>query len=280
MENLKTVDIQPILKYIQKITGIQLDESKGYLLETRLGRLLKEFNCSSFFDLYQKAKTDRSGSIEQKIIDEITTTETSFFRDNAPFQMLQYKILPDLIDRKKAASMGISPLHIRIWSAGCSTGQELYSIAMVLKEMLGEMGGYQFLLLGTDISNRAIAQASRGEYSQFEIQRGMLPNKLQKYFTFNGSRWRINEDIRVMVTFKKVNLLNPFNNLGLFDIIFCRNVAVYFSLEDRRSLFERVEKSLDDEGYLIIGSTETLTNIYPRFEPKRYLRSVFYQLKK
>jgi chemotaxis protein methyltransferase CheR len=266
-------------QYIQELSGIHLDKSKDYLLETRLASVLEEENCTSFFQLYQKARHLQGEGLRQKIIDRISTNETLFFRDKGPFELLQHKIIPDLIDARRAVSSGFFPTPIRIWSAACSTGQEIYSIAMVLKELLIDLKRYRIRLLGTDLSNAAIACASRGEYNQFEIKRGLPEDKLNKYFTFNGSAWRINDEIRAMVTFKKVNLMAPLDGLGKFDIVFCRNVGVYFNVADRKKLFGNMRRIMEKDGYLIIGATESLINVDPLFEPRRYLRSVFYQQK-
>ncbi len=275
---IKPDEIKIVIKYIKDISGIALDQSKVYLLETRLGNLLKENGCSSYGELCRKAKSDLSKSIEKKIIDAISTNETLFFRDNGPFEVLQHKILPDLIDRRTAKSSGLLPTSIRIWSAACSTGQEVYSISMVLKELLPDLKKYNIKLLGTDISDAAVAQASYGTYNRFEIERGLSKDKLEKYFTLNGSDWKIKDEIRSMAVFRKINLMHPFKILGKFDIVFCRNVAIYFSLEDRKKLFEKIAEILEPDGYLIIGSTESLTGICPQFIPQRHIRSIFYQL--
>jgi len=279
MIKVTTDDIKAISKYILHISGIDLKESKAYLIETRLGDLMKEYKCSSYRELCSKAKTDSNKAIENKIIDAISTNETLFFRDIRPFEVLQHKILPDLIDRRTERSSGLLPIPIRIWSAACSTGQEVYSIAMVLKELLLDLKKYNVKLLGTDISDSAIGQASYGTYNKFEIERGLSKEKLQKYFIPNGGNWKINDEIRAMVSFAKQNILKPLAGLGKLDIIFCRNVGIYFNLENRKKLFENIASILAPDGYLIIGSTESLTGICSLFEPKRYLRTIYYQLK-
>jgi chemotaxis protein methyltransferase CheR len=272
-------DIKSISKYILDISGINLDESKAYLVETRLSGLIKEYGCSSYRELCGIAKADPKNTIENEIINAISTNETLFFRDKGPFEVLQHKILPDLIDRRTERSSGNFPVPIRIWSAACSTGQELYSIAMVLKELLPDLKKYNVKLLGTDISDSAIGQASYGTYNKFEVERGLSKDKLQKYFVPNGGNWRICDEIRTMVSFSKRNILKPLESLGKLDIIFCRNVAIYFNLEDRIKLFENIAGILEPDGYLIVGSTESLTGICNIFEPKKYLRTIYYQLK-
>lgn len=279
MVKIKPDEIKLLSKYILDITGISIDLSKAYLLETRLGKLLDTENCATYTDLYFAARKDSLKKIEKKIIDAITTNETLFFRDKNPFELLQHKIVPEIIDSHSSANSGNKSSPIRIWSAACSTGQELYSIAIILKELLFDVLKYHIQLLGTDISNAAVTQASAGVYNKFEIERGLSPEKLQRYFTPNGLSWKIKDEIRAMASFKNINLQEPFNYLGKFDIIFCRNVAIYFTLEDRKKLFDRIADNLEPNGFLIIGSTESLTGVCPRFVPKRHLNSIFYQLK-
>ncbi|MBN1850796.1 MAG: protein-glutamate O-methyltransferase CheR [Deltaproteobacteria bacterium] len=272
-------EIKIISQYIYQITGIALDEKKAYLIETRLSGLIDEHGCKSYLELYHKAKQDAGRTLERKIINAMTTNETLFFRDHSPFELFRHKLLPELIDKRTSKSFPNSPITLRIWSSACSTGQEVYSLAIVLRELLPNQTKYNVKLLGTDISDKAIAQASYGQYNKFEIERGLDRDKLERYFHPNGSHWKIKDDIRAMALFKKLNLMEPFNSLGKFDIIFCRNVAIYFTLEDRKKLFNRIADVLEPDGYLVIGSTESLTGICPRFEPQRHLRSIFYQLK-
>lgn len=271
-------EFRTLSTYIYSLCGISLDDSKKYLLETRLGGLLQEVGASSYSELYFKAKSDVTNILKRKVIDAVTTNETLFFRDTSPFDLLQHKILPDLIDARSKANKYM-PVSIRLLSAACSTGQEIYSVAIVLKELLGDLTKYRIKLLGTDISDSAIAQASRGIYNKVEMERGLPPGMLQKYFTDTGSGWKIRDEIRAMATFTNHNLMSPLAGLGKFDIVFCRNVAIYFNEKDKTALFDKIAGILEPDGYLIIGSTESIAGICPRFESKRYLRSVFYQLK-
>ena len=271
-------EVRTLTDYIYKISGIALDQSKVYLLETRLGALLDEYGCASYSEFHQKAIVDKGRTLERKIIDAITTNETLFFRDTSPFELLQHKIIPDLIDRRCAKSSGLSPMPLRIWSAACSTGQEIYSVAIVLKELLPDLKRYNLKLLGTDISDAAIAQASYGHYNKFEIERGLPEDKLTKYFHPNGNHWKIKDELRAMVVFKKMNLMLPFDEPGKFDVILCRNVAIYFSLEDRKKLFNKIAGILEQDGSLLIGATESLTGVCSRFQPQRHLKTIYYQL--
>jgi chemotaxis protein methyltransferase CheR len=278
MIKIKPDEIALLSKYIYGISGISIDKSKAYLLETRFSKILEEEGCSSYTELYHKSKGDPKKHLEYKIIDAITTNETLFFRDGGPFELMRHKLLPELIDARVAKNGGSKP-NLRIWSAASSTGQEVYSIAIVIKELLGSSTGYNLKLLGTDISDAAVSQASYGTYNKFEIERGLERSKLTKYFRSAGANWKVNDELRAMASFRKLNLMTPFTALGKWDIIFCRNVAIYFTLEDRKKLFSRLADVLEPDGYLVIGSTESLTGICPRFVPKRHLKSIFYQLK-
>jgi len=273
---IKPDEIQLFAKYIHGVSGIHIEASKAYLLETRLGRLLEAEGCATYGEFYQKVKTDRSEALEKKVVDAITTNETLFFRDANPFELLRHKIIPEVIDYHASRTIAAP---IRIWSAACSTGQEVYSIAIVLKELLGRANLVNIDLMGTDLSDAAVKQASYGAYNKFEIERGLPKNQLQRYFFSSGENWKVKDDIRSMATFRKFNLMQPFSALGKFDIIFCRNVAIYFTLEDRKKLFNKIADALEPNGFLIIGSTESLTGVCPRFVPKRHLKSIFYQLR-
>jgi chemotaxis protein methyltransferase CheR len=275
MIKLLPEELKPLAQYIYSVCAVSLDESKSYLIEGRLGPLLEQAGCSSYGAFLQRARGDASRDLERRVIDAITTNETLFFRDTAPFDLLRYKIVPDLIDRR--AHTGRSSL--RIWSAACSTGQEIYSIAMLLKEMLGDTDRYGVRLLGTDISNDAVARASRGLFTPIEITRGLADPLRQKYFVQGPKGWQIRDELRAMVSFKRMNLMDNFSALGRFDIVFCRNVAIYFNDRDRASLFSRIQHVLEPNGYLLVGAMESLSGVCPQFEAKRHLRSVFYQVK-
>jgi len=263
--------------YIHGLCGIQLDASKHYLIEGRLRPLLVQTKARTYSELYNKARSDRSGSLEQAIIDAVTTGETLFFRDGAPFDLLRQKLIPELINRRSRAGLGKIP--IRIWSAASSTGQEVYSIAIVLRELLGGFEKYDIRLLGTDISSEAIARAAAGIYKEVEMERGMPPGLLYRYFIQRDTGWQVCDEIRSLASFRALNLLRDFSMLGQFDIIFCRNVAIYFSEQDKASLFARLAKTLAPDGYLLIGATESIAAVSNGFEAIKQLRSVFYQRK-
>ncbi|MFO8031230.1 MAG: protein-glutamate O-methyltransferase CheR, partial [Desulfohalobiaceae bacterium] len=270
-------EIQSLAGYIYQISGIDLDEQKGYLIQTRLKPLLISMGLQSYQELYHQARADKTGELEKKIIDAISTQETLFFRDQAPFDLFKFKILPELIDKKKTS---IGKTKINIWSAACSTGQEVYSTAISLLQVLSDIRDFEIDILGTDISEKALAQASYGKYNTFEIERGLPKTILQKYFHPLPDGWRIKDEVRSLVKFQKQNLMQDFSRLGKFDVIFCRNVAIYFSHQDKIRIFSRLAKALEPHGYLILGGSESLSrDIAPQFESKRYLRATYYHLR-
>jgi chemotaxis protein methyltransferase CheR len=264
-------------RHIHEICGVNLDESKGYLIETRLAGLLRENGSGSWSELLHKVKTDVSRSLNLKVINAITTNETSFFRDTSPFDLLQHKLFPELIDRRNKS--GVRPVPIRILSAACSTGQEAYSTAIVLKELLRDFRGYDIRILGIDISDAAVKQASYAHFSRLELDRGLPQDKLSRYFEPVGEKWKVRDELRALASFRCANLLKPVISPAPFDIIFCRNVAIYFTEPDKIRLIRNLGQVLAKDGALIIGATESIAGLCPEFEPKRYLRAVFYQKK-
>jgi chemotaxis protein methyltransferase CheR len=267
---------QNVSQYIYSICAIALDETKDYLIEGRLSGLLTETKAPSFTQFINLAKSDGSGGLRRRIIDEITTNETLFFRDSAPFDLLRHKIVPEILDRRAKTN---SKAPIRIWSAACSTGQELYSIAILLRELLGDVSRHNIQLLGTDISDQAVSKASKAVFSGVEMSRGLTDAARSKSFVPDPGGWKLRDEIRAMASFRKLNLMDDFSSFGKFDIVFCRNVAIYFNDKDRASLFASIGRRMEKDSYLVIGSMESLSGICPQFEAKRHLRSVFYQLR-
>lgn len=279
MIKITSAEFMLLSKYIFDISGISLTQGKEYLIETRLNPVLEATGIKSYHDLCREAKRDPLKKIEKQIINAISTNETYFFRDMAPFNLLQNKIIPDLIDTRTNRGRSNFKTNIRLWSAANSTGQEIYSIAMLINELSLNENKVNIKLLGTDISDAAISQASYGKYNKFEVSRGLTPTKLNKFFNKTGDVWKIKDEIRAMVMFKKMNLMKPFIGLGKFDLILCRNVMIYFTPEDRKKIYKKIASVLAPDGYLLIGATESLTNDTNLFKSQRYLSSVFYQLK-
>ena len=268
-----SAEITFVTRLVDELCGVMLDDSKAYLIESRLGELARSSGCASYRDLCQKARYANDPALRQKIVDAITTQETLFFRDGNPFEALRHRLIPDLVDGKAGTPFA---RRIRIWSAAASTGQEPYSIAICLRETIPDIQAWDVQILATDISDGAIKQASLGRYAAHEIQRGMPQPLLAKYFTSQNGAWKIKDDVRAMVSFQKRNLLEPFTGIGPFDIIFCRNVAIYFDAPRRRDLFLRLADRLTPNGALLVGSSESLIDLGPRFAPQNHCRATYY----
>jgi len=262
-------EMNVIAPLVKELTGMILDDTKRYLVEARLGPLVEKAGCTSYAQLYRKVK-DGDAQLREAFIDAVSINETSFFRDGKPFDLLRHKLVPDLLENDVKR-------QVAIWSVACATGQECYSIAMALKDILFDFSRYNVKIFGTDISEDAIRTASRGEYTPFEVKRGLVSAQLDKYFSRSVSgNYRINDDLRSVIQFRKANIFEPFTVAGMFDIIFCRNVAIYFSREDRVRLFRMLAGKMKPEAVLIIGSTETLSGITDQFERRVFHGAVYF----
>jgi len=267
-------ELNGLIRHIESLSRIVLDESKAYLVESRLTPLLKELDCRGYGELLERVKSDRTGKTGDLVIDRISTKETSFFRDSHPFDLLAHKLVPDFYER-----CGLDrKVPLRIWSAACSTGQETYSIAMTLRETMGDLTERSIRIVGTDISDTALACASRGCYTKLELSRGLSADRLFRHFIRNDDGWKISDELRSQIFFQKVNLFEPPEGLGRFDIIFCRNVAIYFSQENRKKLFDEMAGYLAPGGVLLVGSTESLAGVTKRFCKREFRGKIYYEL--
>jgi chemotaxis protein methyltransferase CheR len=264
-------ELDVLIKYIRSKCGIVLDSSKAYLLETRLNPLIQELNIESFMALYDMLKKDYTGKISTKLIDAICTNETYFFRDESYFKIFVQKFIPDFFEKNPTGNM-------KVWSAAASTGQEVYSLALSLLDAGFDVSRNKVKFLATDISDKAIAKASSALYSQFEVSRGIDQKKLTKYFTKTDSNWKIADRVRAMVQFRKVNLMEPreIRSLGNFDLIYCRNVAIYFDHSDRKKMFDTFYEVLNPGGILVIGATESLMGVSTNFKKSSFNGVSFY----
>jgi chemotaxis protein methyltransferase CheR len=277
MQKITPTELTVLAKYIHEISGIVLDQSKDYLIESRLGPLLQREEFPNYSVLKNVASSDKSGRLAALIIDAITTNETSFFRDKHPFELLVHKLIPDCIKRQMEQGEAIKPA-INIWCAASSTGQEVYSVAMAIKESLGNLNNYRINIFGTDISKAVLSVASDGRYSKIEISRGISDERLKRHFSPDGQRWRISEELRSIIQFRQLNLLQPSSAFNKFDIIFCRYVAIYFSRENRKLLFNKLADQLKNNGVLLIGGTESIIGLTNRFSQKRIRNTTYYEL--
>ena len=250
---------------VRQLCGITLDDSKGYLVETRLGAIAARCGCSNFNELYFVLRHGHDQKLVELVIDAITTHETTWFRDGSPYDLLASKLVPDAIEARRALGQ---PKRLRIWSAACSTGQEPYSIAMVIKELLQDLSGWNIEILATDISSVTVAKAKTGLFSELDVSRTARPALMGKYLSEEEGGYRVREDVRRMVTFQQRNLLLPFAGLGQFDIVFLRNVLIYFDSDTRRSIVERTAQTMLPHGYLIAGGSENFREVGDAFIPK------------
>jgi chemotaxis protein methyltransferase CheR len=248
---LETQEFEYLRQFLAHHSAIMLDEGKGYLAESRLTPLAYREGMDSVQELVAHIREKSFSDLHRKVLDAMMNNETWFFRDHLPFEALRRVILPELIADRAALR------RINIWSAASSSGQEAYSIAMMIKEEFGGLPGWTITILGTDLSSAILDRARSGRYSQLEINRGLPAKYLAKYFTRDGSDWILSPEIRRMVEFRELNLAVPWCNLPRFDAVFFRNVLIYFEVEKKREMFSRLLSTMKPDGYLLLGAAET-----------------------
>ncbi len=229
-------DYEYLRKLLKDHSGLDLSADKQYLIESRLLPLSRKCGLPGISELVQKMKGGSAAIIAQ-VVEAMTTNETFFFRDKVPFEHFRDAIMPEMLKARAGRK------SIRIWCAAGSTGQEPYSLAMCLKEMSAATAGWRIEIIATDLSQEVLEKSKAGIYSQFEVQRGLPIQMLVKYFKQNGELWQINADIRAMVQHRQLNLLHDFSGLGVFDVIFCRNVLIYFDQDTKINIFNRLAKT-------------------------------------
>ena len=260
-------DYEYLRKLLKDHSGLDLSADKQYLIESRLLPLARKAGLPGISELVQKMKGG-AGSVIGQVVEAMTTNETFFFRDKIPFDHFREAVMPEILKARAGRK------SIRIWCAAGSTGQEPYSLAMCLKEMSAALTGWRVEILATDLSQEVIEKSKAGIYSQFEVQRGLPIQMLVKYFKQNGELWQVNADVRAMIQHRQLNLLHDFSQLGVFDVIFCRNVLIYFDQDTKINIFNRLAKSTEPDGFLALGAAETvvgLTDVYKPFPERRGL---------
>ncbi|HEB33341.1 MAG TPA: protein-glutamate O-methyltransferase CheR [Spirochaetes bacterium] len=263
--------------------GIEIPAEKKYLFKTRLSDLLAQENIPTFRELHSRLQA-ADGRLTELLIEFMTTNETSFFRDGHPFKTLISKIIPKMAEKTKKINFHTSP-GLRIWSAGCSSGQEPYSVAMTLMEWLENETTCsidRISILATDISEKILEKAEKGIYTENELQKGLPHNMKEKYFRKNDTCWLVDDKLRNIIKFQILNLAKPFScKLDNFDIILCRNVIIYFSAEFKRKIIDQISDLLNPGGVLILGASENLYNISSDFEARHAGRTtIYYRVKK
>jgi chemotaxis protein methyltransferase CheR len=258
-------------EYVYGLTGIQLDASKKYLLETRLHDIEDELGGKGYGEILRVARSDPR--LERRVVDAVSTNETFFFRDRKYFDLLKFKLLPELFgdDTKRP---------LTIWSAASSTGQEAYSLTIVLKELLFDLSQVRIRIVGTDISEAAVNAANKGEFTTFDLQRGLSQAEISKYFVSVNGRFRVSDELRSICRFQTDNLLGtrpPF--AGRCEIVLLRNVLIYFAEADRKRALERILKVMSPNGFLIVGATEAILSITDRLTREEFRGAVYYRLR-
>ncbi|MGA8171761.1 MAG: protein-glutamate O-methyltransferase CheR [Methylocystis sp.] len=250
------------------LTGVVIGADKQPLVERRLASVMRAHDIVDFLELTQAIDRRENDALIEEAIDAMTTNQTSFFRDRAPFEAFRARILPELMAARERER------RLRIWCAAVSTGQEAYSLAMTLDEAARELRGWSLEILGTDISGAAIETARKGVYSHFEVQQGLSTTHLLRYFHREEECWRVNDHLRARVAFGQFNLLSNPMDLGPFDVILCRNAVTHFGQDAKRDVLERLARLLAEDGYLFLGDADTVDEAASCFVPTSH-RSVW-----
>ena len=265
---LKPDDFDFLAKLLKERSGLIITPDKAYLLESRLMPLARTRNLKTLEELIGKMRM-RDEALAREVTEAMTTNESFFFRDTKPFDQFKETVLPAMLQLRAAKK------SLRIWSAACSSGQEAYSLAMILKEESIKLAGWRIEIIGTDISQEMLEKAKAGLYSQFEVQRGLPIQYLVKYFKKKDESWQIDPAIRAMVQFREFNLLQDMKMLGQFDVVFCRNVLIYFDQPTKSRVLDNISKQMPDDGFLYLGGAETVLGISDRFKPMPNQRGIY-----
>jgi chemotaxis protein methyltransferase CheR len=266
---LSSVAFQTFATLLKSRSGLVIGPDKLYLLETRLASILKQEKLRDLAALAERLRTAGAEPLIRQVVEAMTTNESFFFRDDKPFQHFRNQALPRLLGSRAAG------VPLRIWSAASSSGQEAYSVAMILSECRATIGNRRVDILGTDLALEQIARAREGLYTQFEVQRGLPVQMLMRYFRKEENNWRISEAIRAMVQYREWNLLADLRPLGQFDVVFCRNVLIYFDQPTKAKVLEAVARQMPSDGLLYLGGAETVLGISSRFAPLATERGVY-----
>ena len=270
---MKTTDISTdnytfLQQHVYRESGIVLDSSKQYLLEARLTPIARRAGVESVNDLCNLMRSIQRADLRKDVVEAMTTNETLFFRDLAPFEALRKDVLPIIRERNKGSK------SLAIWSAAASTGQEAYSMAILLLE--AGLADWNLRILGTDLAEPVLERARQGRFLQVEVNRGLPATSLVKYFERQGLEWQIKESVRKMVKFEQFDLRKPMHGKGPFDIVFCRNVLIYFDVETKKQILNEMSKTLKHGGYLTLGAAETMLNLSSQYERVTFGPATYY----
>lgn len=261
-----------VVKLLHERGAIALEAGKEYLVESRLTPVARRHGLSSVAEFIQRLRTPGTNELVDELLEAMVTTETSFFRDIHPFETLRKNVLPELIKTRQAEK------RLNIWCAASSSGQEPYTIAILLREYFPELSSWKVTFQATDISEGMLERCRAGSYSQVEVNRGLPVSLLMKYFQQDGARWQLRGDMRALINFQRLNLAASWPPMPVFDLIFLRNVMIYFDVGTKKSILNRVKRVLRPDGYLVLGGAETTLNLDDSYERAETLKSGFYRL--
>nr|WP_314489354.1 protein-glutamate O-methyltransferase CheR [uncultured Pseudomonas sp.] len=276
MSTATTTDFEQFRIFLEKACGILLGDNKQYLVSSRLNKLMEQQGIKSLSELVQRIQTQPRSGLREQVVDAMTTNETLWFRDTYPFEVMKNRVIPEFIKNNPGQ-------RLRIWSAACSSGQEPYSLSMTLDEFersnLGQLKmGAQ--IVATDLSSLMLNNCRTGEYDSLAIARGLSPERLQRYFDSKGAgRYAVKPAIRSRVEFRSFNLLDSYAALGKFDVVFCRNVLIYFSAQVKKDILMRIHGTLKPGGYLFLGASEALNGLPDHYQMVQCSPGIIYQAK-
>ena len=270
---MTAADFQYICQLVRDRSAIVLEPGKEYLVETRLLPIVRELHLDSISKLVDRLRNGNGNELSGRVIEAMVTTETSFFRDITPFEVLKQSIVPELIRRREAER------KLDIWCAACSTGQEPYSLAIMIREHFPALSAWKINILATDLSRDVLERARNGVFNQIEVNRGMPAVLLAKYFRQHAAAWELNQDIRQAVEFRELNLAKPWPFIPRMDLVLLRNVMIYFDQETKKTILGRVAQMIRPDGYLLLGGAETTLNLNDSFRRMEGIKASVYQLK-
>jgi chemotaxis protein methyltransferase CheR len=268
---MKPADLDMVAALLKERSGLVVSKDKGYLLESRLLPVARRHALRDLDDLVNTIRGERPEPLIRDVVEAMTTNESFFFRDGKPFELFRARVLPYLVKSRAQRRT------FRIWCAAASTGQEPYTLAMILQEETAKLADWRCEIIGTDIATEALARARAGLYTQFEVQRGLPVRLMVKYFDKKDDQWQIKPELRAMVQYREYNLLADLNPLGQFDVVFCRNVLAYFDTPTKTRVLDGISRLMPDDSVLFLGAAETAVGLSDRFKPVVGQRGVFCQ---
>ena len=262
-------DFDYLRRLLRERSGLVLAAEKQYLAESRLVPVARRHAMNTLGELIERLRSKSPAALIAEVVEAMTTNETFFFRDKLPFDHFRDTMMPALLAARAREK------RIRIWCTAASTGQEPYSLAMLIKGMGAAVAGFRFEIVATDLASEVLEKAKAGIYSQFEVQRGLPVQLLVKFFSQQGESWQLAPELRSMVQFRSLNLLNDFSPLGTFDIVFCRNVLIYFDQDNKVAVLNRIARQMADDGFLVLGAAETVIGLTDAFKPLADKRGLY-----